>query len=95
MLSVHGVFATDSLSLSKHRKTYRILRDFPAIVTHILPFFLIRRISRGSAHEITQGTPIIYIKGVSHGLNVDGKKSQIDQKSAKSWQILQKSEKKQ
>jgi hypothetical protein len=68
---VHGAFATDALSLSKLPRTTCIVPHFPAIVTHILPFLKIKRISRGSAHEITQRAPIIYIKGVSHGLNVD------------------------
>jgi len=31
---------------------------------------MLERISRASAHEITQTIPIIYIHSVSHGVNV-------------------------
>ena len=43
----------------------------PAQNKHILLFYLIQRISRDSAHEITHIKRTIYIHSVSHGLNVD------------------------
>ena len=64
-----------------------IISVLPAQNKNILPFYLIQRISRGLAHEITQTTPTIYIHSVSHGVNVD-------KKIEKNRYFLKKSEKK-